>query len=46
MVSVCNFMIGDVSYLGLENSVLLHVISRVLRGISVTGVFVPTIFEL
>jgi MFS family permease len=44
ITSLSNIFIGDTRYLGLENTLTTHVISRLLRGVS-PGIFIPTIPE-
>ena len=44
ITSLSNIFIGDPRYLGLENTIPTHVISRICRGIS-PGIFIPSIPE-
>ena len=44
ITSLSNIFIGDTRYLGLENTLTTHIISRILRGIS-PGIFIPTMPE-
>ena len=43
--ALSNILIGDRRFLGMENTLTSHIISRILRGASTPGIYIPAIPE-